>query len=313
MPVKAQNLYGENPLVNTYSIVAIDKETGEMGVAVQSHWFSVGTIVSWGEAGVGVIATQSFANPQFGPDGLELLREGKDAKTVGEALIAGDDGRDVRQLAVLDAKGNAWAYTGKSCLDAAGDLTGDGYAVQANMMASDKVWPAMEKAFLDSKGALEDRMMAALEAAEAEGGDVRGKQSAAMLVVNAESTGKVWADRKVDIQIADHPEPLKELKRIIRINKAYAYMNQGDVAMEHEDMDKALELYQSAENLYSENPEMTYWTAVTLFNNDQKEKAMEKFKLVFESGDHWKILTERIHPQLLTASDEELQEILSIK
>ena len=175
------NMYGqkhqkENPLVTTYSIVAFDEETGEMGVAVQSHWFSVGSIVSWAEAGVGAIATQSFCNPNFGPDGLALLKEGKTAQEALNIMIAEDKGRDVRQLAIVDAKGNTAVYTGNKCIPGAGHIQGEGYSVQANMMLNDKVWPAMSTAFENSSGPLEDRLVIALEAAEAAGGDIRGKQ-----------------------------------------------------------------------------------------------------------------------------------------
>ena len=213
--MKAQ-FYGHQPLVSTYSIVAFDPETGDMGVAVQSHWFSVGSIVTWGEAGVGVIATQSLANPAFGPQGLALLRTGLDAKTVLEALINSDEGRDVRQLAVIDAKGNAASYTGKKCIQAAGHHIGKNYAVQANLMEKASVWPAMAKAFEQSKGSLAERMVAALHAAQAEGGDIRGKQSAAILVVRGKPTGNVWQDRLVDLRVEDHPTPVQELKRLLK-------------------------------------------------------------------------------------------------
>ena len=170
----SQNFYGIEPFAHTYSIVAIDTATGEMGVAVQSHWYSVGTIVSWGEAGVGVIATQSFVNPSFGPRGLELLKEGLTAEQVIDLLIESDDGRNVRQLAVLDSKGNAAAHTGEECIDFAGHLVGKDYSVQANMMLNETVPNAMAESFENSTGSLEERLMLALEAAEAEGGDIRG-------------------------------------------------------------------------------------------------------------------------------------------
>ena len=186
----AQSFYSDNPLVATYSIVARDPETGEMGVAVQSHWFSVGSIVSWGEAGVGVVATQSFVNPAFGPNGLELLKSGMTAEQVVDKLIAEDEGRDVRQLAIIDVNGNVKSYTGKNCIPGAGNIVGENYSVQANLMLNDKVPGAMSKAFEESKGPLAERLMAALFAAEEVGGDIRGKQSAAILVVKGKSTGQ---------------------------------------------------------------------------------------------------------------------------
>ena len=211
--MQAQFYQKDQPFAHTYSIVAIDPETGDMGVAVQSNWFSVGTIVSWGEAGVGVIATQSFVNPAFGPDGLGMLKNGKSAQEVLDALIAGDEGRAVRQLGIVDANGNAANYTGENCIYAAGGIVGNGFAVQANLMEKESVWPAMAKAFEGSTGnPLAERLLLALEAAQEEGGDIRGKQSAALLVVSAEATGKPWVDRKVDLRVDDHATPLQELR-----------------------------------------------------------------------------------------------------
>lgn len=310
--MKAQSIYGDFPLANTYSIVAYDETTGEMGVAVQSHWFSVGSIVTWAEAGVGAIATQSFVNPAFGPDGLALLKQGLSAKEVVEKLIESDEGRDVRQLAIVDANGNAYAYTGKKCLDAAGQIIGDGFSVQANMMDKATVWPAMEKAYLNTKGPLEDKLMAALKAAENEGGDVRGKQSAAILVVKKESTGKLWEDRKVDLRIEDHPTPIAEMERLLRIHKAYEHMNQGDVDMEHNDFDAALKNYSAAEKLYSENPEMSFWTAVSLCNNKNFEEAIPRFQKVFNANSNWKKLIERIYPDLLNVEQDIYDKIMKL-
>jgi uncharacterized Ntn-hydrolase superfamily protein len=182
------------PPVSTYSIVARDLETGEMGVAVQSHWFSVGSIVTWAEAGVGAIATQSFVDPAYGPRGLELMKSGLSAHDALKALVQVDEGRDVRQVAFVDTAGNVAAHTGAKCIESAGHLVGEGYSVQANMMLNEKVVPAMAKAYETSEGDLADRLMAALETAQAVGGDIRGKQSAAMLIVKAESTGQPWAD-----------------------------------------------------------------------------------------------------------------------
>ena len=212
-----QTFYSDNPLVATYSIVARDPVTGEMGVAVQSHWFSVGSIVSWGEAGVGVVATQSFVNPAFGPDGLELLKSGMTAEQVVDKLIAEDEGRDVRQLAIIDVNGNVKSYTGKNCIPGAGNIVGENYSVQANLMLNDKVPGAMSKAFEESKGPLAERLMAALFAAEKVGGDIRGKQSAAILVVKGKSTGKVWEDRLIDLRVEDDPYPLDKLDRLLKI------------------------------------------------------------------------------------------------
>lgn len=306
--IMAQTFY-KTPLATTYSIVAFDEVTGEMGVAVQSHWFSVGTIVTWGEAGVGVIATQSFANPAFGPDGLALLKKGLTAQEVVDELIKNDEGREVRQLAVVDAKGNAAAYTGKKCLADAGQIVGKHHSVQANMMTNNKIWAAMHKAYKNSEGALVDRLMLVLEAAENAGGDVRGKQSAAILVVNAKATGKPWVDRKVDLRIEDHPKPIEEMKRLIRVHKAYAYMNQGDVDLEQENFEAALENYSKAQQLYSENVEMSFWTAVTLTGNGKLEEALPYFKTAFDKGENWRVLLDRIYPQLLDIPEAAFEKI----
>ena len=309
----AQLFYGENPLASTYSIVARDPDTGEMGVAVQSHWFSVGSIVSWGEAGVGVVATQSFVNPAFGPDGLELLKSGMTADKVVDILISEDEGRDVRQLAIIDVNGNVKSYTGKNCIPGAGNIVGENYSVQANLMLNDKVPGAMSKAFEESKGPLAERLMAALFAAQEAGGDIRGKQSAAILVVRGKSTGKVWEDRLIDLRVEDSPEPLKELNRLLKVHRAYDHMNAGDLAVEHGDMELAMKEYAVAEAMFPENEEMKYWHAVTLATNGDVEGSLPLFKEVFQKNENWKILTPRLVPiGLLNVSEDDLKKILSI-
>lgn len=310
----AQSPVGKDNLAHTYSIVARDEITGEMGVAVQSHWFSVGTLVSWGEAGVGVVATQSFINPAFGPDGLKLLKEGKSAEEVLNLLVKGDEGRDVRQLAILDKNGNTAAYTGSRCIPFAGHIKGTNYSVQANLMASNTVWGAMEKAFLSSKGLpLAERLLKALEAAQAEGGDIRGKQSAALLVVRGKSTGHVWEDRLVDLRIDDHDNPIMEMKRLLKVHRAYEHMNQGDLEVEHGNINKAVAEYGEAEKMFPDNLEMKYWHAVTLANAGEMEEALKLFKSVFLIDRNWHTLTPRlIQPELLTVGKDDLKRIMSL-
>ena len=308
----AQKTLNNEPLANTYSIVAIDTLTGEMGVAVQSHWYSVGTIVSWGEAGIGVIATQSFVNPSFGPRGLALLKQGLKADQVLKLMIEADEGRDVRQLAILDSHGNIAAHTGKKCIDDAGHIVGKDYSVQANMMLNDKVWKAMSDAFENSSGPLEERLMLTLEAAEKTGGDIRGKQSAALLVVKPKSTNQVWLDRKVDIRVDDNPEPLKELRRILKVHQAYDHMNKGDLAIEHNDMDLAMKEYSTAETMFPDNEEMKYWHAVTLANIGKVNESLPLFKEVFKKNKNWVTLTPRlIKSELLTVSKNDLELIMN--
>ena len=312
--IDAQNFYSENPLVATYSIVARDPETGEMGVAVQSHWFSVGSIVTWGEAGVGVVATQSFVNPAFGPEGLKLLKSGMTAPEVVDKLIAEDEGRDVRQLAILDVNGNVKSYTGKNCIQGAGNIMGKNYSVQANLMLNDKIWGAMSESFEKSTGPLAERLVAALEAAQNAGGDIRGKQSAAILVVRGKSTGKVWEERLIDLRVEDSPTPLLELKRLLKLHRAYDHMNAGDLAVEKGNMELAMKEYTTAENMFPDNEEMKYWTAVTLANNKRLDEALPIFAEVFRKNENWRTLTPRlIDNNMLEVTKEELDKILSLK
>jgi uncharacterized Ntn-hydrolase superfamily protein len=230
LPALALTLVAASPPrpVSTYSIVARDAATGELGVAVQSHWFSVGSVVPWAEAGVGAVATQSFVDPSYGPLGLQLMRAGKSAPEALQALLAGDSGRDVRQVGMVDASGKVATHTGRLDIPQAGGQAGDGYVVQANLMDKATVWPAMARAFEGAKGDLAERMLAALDAAEAEGGDIRGRQSSALLVVKAKSSGRPWADKLFDLRVEDHPDPLVELRRLVRVQRAYNHMTAGD-------------------------------------------------------------------------------------
>lgn len=310
----SQQVYSKKePFAHTYSIVARDTVTGEMGVAVQSHWFSVGNSVIWGKAGVGVVATQSFVNPSFGPRGLSLLENGLTPEMAVETLLKLDEGRDVRQLAILDVHGNVEAYTGNNCIDAAGDIVGDNFSVQANLMDKNTVWLAMAEAFKNSKGSLAERMLIALEAAQNEGGDIRGKQSAAILVVKAKSTGNSWEDKVVDLRVEDSENPLVEMRRLLTIHTAYEFMNKGDLAVEHNDFKLAKEHYKNAQKLNPDNLEMKYWYAITLANNGEMDEAKEIFQQIFKQNSKWKELTPRlIKPKLLLISDEQLQQILKL-
>ena len=280
--------------VATYSIVARDPKTGDLGVAVQSHWFSVGSIVTWAEAGVGAVATQSFVDPAYGPRGLELMKSGMSAKLALSALTRVDPGEAVRQVAFVDTSGEVAAHTGKSCIDAASQRVGRGYSVQANMMANNKVVPAMARAYESAKGKLPERLMAALVAAQKAGGDVRGKQSAAILVVKGNSSGKEWEDRIVELRIEDHPTPIVELQRLLTLHRAYEHMNAGDVAVEKGNMKAALRHYASASKLAPQNIEMVYWTAVTMATNGKLKDALPLFRRVFAADKSWITLTKRL-------------------
>ena len=308
----AQQFYGEEPFAHTYSIVAYDSITGEMGVAVQSHWFSVGPLVAWGQAGVGVVATQSFVNPDFGPMGLALLKSGLNSQEALDSLLKQDEGRDVRQVAILNNHGVAAVHTGEKCIQGAGHILGANYSVQANLMKNDKVWKAMATAFEKSSNLpLAERMIVALEAGQGVGGDIRGKQSAAMLIVRAKPTGHIWKDNLVDLRVEDHKSPVRELKRLLKVHRAYEHMNKGDLAVEKGDIELAMKEYNAASEMFPDNAEMKYWTAITLANVGKLDDALPLFKEVFAKNENWRTLTPRlIDNQLLTVSEEELKEIL---
>jgi len=300
--------------VATFSIVARDPGTGEIGVAVQSHWFAVGALVTWAEPGVGAVATQSFVDPAYGPLGLELMRAGKAAPDALRGLVATDGARDVRQVAMIDAQGNAGAFTGPKCIASAGQHVGEGYSVQANMMESEKIWPAMAKAFEEAKGDLAARMLAALDAAQAAGGDIRGRQSAAILVVSGKRTGMPWKERLFDLRVDDHPEPLAELRRLVTLQRAYNHMNAGDLAVEKNDPAGALREYSAAEQLAPQNVEMTYWHAVALANLGRVEEALPLFRRVFQKDTRWRTLTRRlVAVGQLPADPKLLERILAAK
>ena len=299
---------------HTYSIVARDTKTGEMGVGVQSHYFSVGSIVSWGESGIGVVATQSLVNASFGLRGLELLKQGKSPEEALNFLISEDEGRDVRQVAILDAQGRVATHTGTKCIIHAGHIVGDNFSVQANMMLTDKVWSAMAKSFESNANLpLAERIINAMEAAETVGGDIRGKQSAAILLVDGKEAKNKWEDKLIDLRVEDHEEPVKELKRVLKLYRAYKHMDKGDLAMEHDDMGIALKEYDSALNMFPNNLEMKFWTAVTLANNQKIKEASKFFKKVFDKDNNWRLLAERLpESELLTVSKDDLKKILSL-
>ena len=292
--------------VNTYSIVALDETTGELGVAVQSHWFSVGALVPWAQAGVGAVATQSFIKVAYGPEGLQLMREGKTAEEALTILLDQDEGKAVRQVGMVDAIGNVAVHTGKDCIDFAGHIVGKNYTVQANLMEKSTVPEAMANAFESTSGELADRMLAALEAAQNEGGDLRGKQSAAMLIVSGKPTGISYKDVVLDLRIEDHPTPIKELKRLIRIHKAYIHANKGDHYMETGQIELALKEYDQATEYYPENPELPFWTAVTLVGANRLDEALPIFKDVFARDPKLKVLVPRLVKSKLLPDDKDI-------
>lgn len=299
--------------VHTFSIVAHDPATGELGVAVQSHWFAVGPTVPWAEAGVGAVATQSLVDPSYGPLGLELMRAGRSAPQALKALLAADEGRDVRQVAMIDAQGRVAVHTGSKAIQEAGHIVGENFSVQANLMLNDRVWPAMAQAFESVPGDLADRMLAALDAAQDVGGDIRGKQSAALIVVSGKPTGRPWADYIFNLRVDDSPEPLKELRRLVNLQRAYNHMNAGDLAMEKKDHEAALREYGAAERLVPDNAEMIYWHAVALVNMGRVEESLPLFRRVFAINANWATLTPRLVKSEMLPGDAKLMErILSV-
>lgn len=284
-----------SPLAHTYSIVARDPVTGEMGVAVQSHYFSVGPIVPWAEAGVGAVATQSLVLVDYGPKGLELMRQGLTAPQALDALMRIDTNPDVRQVAMIDTTGNISAHTGPLCIPDAGQVVGDQFSVQANLMANDRVWPAMAKAYTSATGDLAERMLQALEAGEKAGGDIRGRQSAAMVVVRAQPTGKPWQDRVIDLRVEDAPDPLKELRRLVRLRRAYNFEDAGDNLIAEKKPQEALAAYAAAAKLAPEIVELQFWAAVSMFTNGEEQQALATFRQVFaKEGRRWVDLIPRL-------------------
>lgn len=293
--------------VNTYSIVAYDSATGQFGAAVQSHWFKVADVI-WVEPGVGAVATQSLVEFSYGPLGLEMMRLGKSATQALSGLVVTDPQQGVRQVAMIDKNGVVATHTGDKCIAMAGHHVGHHYSVQANLMRDSTVWGAMAKAFENTKGDLAERMMAALEAAQGEGGDIRGKQSAAMIVVSGTPTGMSWRDNIVDIRVDDSNEPLKELRRLLEITRAYDRMNKGDEYIAVGDFEKANLEYSEASRLAPGNPEILFWHAVTLVTAGQVEKSLPIFKEVFKQDPNWRVLVPRLVKSDLLPNDPKIIE-----
>lgn len=294
--------------VYTYSIVAVDTVTGEIGAAVQSHWFSVGSIVTWAEPGVGAVATQSFVEPAYGPRGLALMRSGLAAPAALAALLAADPDTQVRQVAMIDARGRVAAHTGSRNIPAAGHLIGKGYSVQANLMRSAEVWPAMARAFEQTRGDLAERLLAALKAAERAGGDIRGRQSAALIVVSGDRSRPSW-EKIYDLRVEDSPEPLAELERLLRVARAYRAATEGDNFVTAGQVDSAMAAYARAAGLLPDsatNGELVYWQAVTLVGLGREAEAIPLFRRAFAQDTSWIELLRRLPAAGLLPPDSAL-------
>lgn len=308
----AQVYKSTSPLAHTFSIVARDPATGQMAAAVQSHWFSVGTSVIWGKSGVGVVATQSFINKSYGSLGLQLMQDGKLPLDALNELLKKDAGREVRQVAFLNTKGQSAVYTGKNCIDYARDIHGVNYSVQSNMMLTDKVCKAMQLAFLkNTKLPLAERVVECLKAAQIAGGDIRGRQSAAIIVVAGTPVKEIWNDKLVDLRVDDSANPIPELERLLILQRAYEHMNNGDLQVEKHNMPKAMAEYSAAEKLFPKNLEMQYWHAITLANNKGVKQASVMLRKIYARDANWRELTRRL-PKAgqLTVSSTELKMLL---
>jgi uncharacterized Ntn-hydrolase superfamily protein len=283
----------------TYSIVARDPATGELGVAVQSHWFSVGSVVIWARAGVGAVATQAFAEPAYGPRLLERLASGEAPRAALEALVDDDERRRFRQVAVIGAGGDTAAHTGEACIQHTGGIEGEGFSVQANMMASPEVWPAMADAYRAAEGPLARRLLSALRAGEAAGGDVRGKQSAALLVVPAE--GDPWAT-VADIRVDDHPEPLDELARLLDTSEAYDLLDEAEDLGTSGRHEEAGARFIRAMELSPNNPELLFWGGLGLAQQDADAGTALVQRAIQVHGG-WRDLLARLDPEIAPGAE----------
>ncbi|MEO5509597.1 MAG: DUF1028 domain-containing protein [Longimicrobiales bacterium] len=282
--------------MHTYSIVAVDSATGQIGVAVQSHWFSVGSVVSWAEPGVGAVATQSFIDPSYGPRGLALMRTGMSGPMALRALMAADPDSAVRQLAMIDATGRVANYTGSRDIPEAGGHVGKAYAVQANLMAKNTVWGAMARAYETTKGDLAERLLAALDAAQKEGGDIRGQQSAALIIVSGDRSLPPW-DRIFDLRVEDSSAPLVELRRLVRVARAYRHATDGDNFVTRNQVDSAVTAYAAAGAILPDNVvngELSYWLAVTLADKKRVDESIPHFRKAFAQDTAWATLLWRL-------------------
>ena len=277
----------------TYSIVARDPKTGRFGVAVQSHFLSVGRVVPWPEAGVGAIATQASVNVSFGPIGLELLRAGRSAEEVVAALIASDAGAQQRQLGVVDAQGRGAAFTGRETIPAAGHEVHDGFTVQGNLLERETCWPAMASAYQEAADEpFSERLVRALEAAEREGGDVRGRQSAAIMIVDGAVQPAAWQGRLMDLRIEDHPDPVPELRRLVTLQEAYDLLDDdSDAAMAGISED---DRYAASRHKAPDAYELVFWMGLEYAKRGDLDRARRELLTAFKADRRWRTTLEHL-------------------
>jgi uncharacterized Ntn-hydrolase superfamily protein len=282
----------------TYSIVALDPDTGELGAAVQSHWFSVGSLCPWARPGIGVVATQSVVEPAHGPHALDRLGRGEDAASALAGVLADDALARVRQVGVVDASGNVAVHTGPDCIPEAGHATGAHWTCQANMMARATVPDAMSAAFAAAGGDLAERLMTALEGAEAEGGDVRGRQSAALLV--APATGEPWQAR-FDLRVEDHADPIGELRRLLGLRRAYELAGEADELMGEGRAGEAAGRYVRASELAPESDELLFWAGLAIAQNGDVAAGADAVRRAASVHPGWLTLLDRLSPEFAPA------------
>lgn len=306
----SQKIPLQDDFAHTYSIVAYDEKTGEMAVGVQSHWFAVGKVVPWVKAGVGVVATQSFANVDYGIKGLEFLEEGAQPKEAFSEVMSKDEGAAFRQVAIMNNRGEVFTYTGEQCIAEASHYVGTNFSVQANMMSNKNVVPAMVEAYQRNRNLpLAERILATLKEAQNAGGDIRGMQSAALVVVDGKSDKIINpAVKKIDLRVDDAAYPLDELERLLEVHRAYEYMNEADVALEKKDFSKALNLYLEAEKLQPENIEIQFWKALAMMQSPQKEKGTREMKKIISKHSNWQHLLYRlVEVEVISLTREDLK------
>jgi uncharacterized Ntn-hydrolase superfamily protein len=290
----------------TYSIVARDDRSGELGVAVQSHYFGVGSLVSWAEAGVGAVATQSVADPAYGTRGLEMMRAGASAPEALHRLLAEDRQERVRQVAFIDRHGRVATHTGARCIREAGHRVADGVSAQSNIMERATVPDAMVAAFRSADGDLAERLVQALEAAEGEGGDLRGCQSAALIVVAPRATGRPTEDTLFDIRVDDHPDPVAEMRRLVGLSRAYERVDRGDELAAAGDVEAALAEYEAAHAEQPDSAELAFWHGVALAANGREQEARALLDQAYAQGEGWRELLRRLPEAGLFPDDQEL-------
>jgi uncharacterized Ntn-hydrolase superfamily protein len=303
----------KHPLVSTFSIVAFDPATEELGVAVHSRYFSVGSVVPWAEAEVGAVATQSFVNVSYGPRGLQLLKRGLSVDEVIAKLTSEDEERDYRQLGIVDAKGNAAAFTGKKCLQWAGSKTGPNYSAQGNILASSKVVENMGRQFESTKGSLADRLVASLIAGDKAGGDARGRQSAALLVVRKDSGRVGYGDKCIDLRVEDHRNPIIELKRLLSLHRVYSLIDESEDKLTKCDFEQAMVAIKKAVKLNPRVDDAHIDMGILYMKLGRKKEAIKAFREALRLNPKMKNMIRQLPKVGLIEPDEHVFAELGIK